>query len=264
MKKILLLFICTAFALLKVTAQVTFSPASFTAIDPVTVTVDVTGTPMAGESEAYLWIFSNSSSSGNAALPNKDGVVNGAWGNSSDAAKLTSAGTNKWRFNLTGTEMFGLTPAQLKDFGFLIKTKTGSKQTPDYKSFAFEPLIFVPSLFRVFPAKVGVDDVITVNMDKSLSDDLVTQRMTPTSVTVTFHNDASPSAMVGTLNNVPVRNNNGIWMATFIPTQATINLPANTKLKSFKYKFNGTMLDTNGRPTTVSAREVEVSFSDLK
>ena len=264
MRKLFLIFICTAFALVKGTAQVTFSPASFTAIDSVTVTVDVSGTPMAGETEAYLWIFSNASSSGNAALPNRDGIVNGAWGNSSEAAKLTSVGTNKWQFGLTGTEMFGLTPAQLKDFGFLIKTKTGSKQTPDYKPYAFEPLIFVPSLFRVFPSKVGVDDVITVNMDQSLGNDLITQRMTPTSVSVTFYNDASPSVAVGTLPNVPVRNNNGIWMATFIPTQAAIELPAGTKLRAFKYKFNGTMLDAEGKPTTVLAPEAEVSFSDLK
>jgi hypothetical protein len=59
MRKLFLLFIMMAFAFVKVSAQVTFSPASFTAIDSVTVTVDVSGTPMAGETEAYLWIFSN-------------------------------------------------------------------------------------------------------------------------------------------------------------------------------------------------------------
>lgn len=264
MKKIFSLLLLSGLAWCSAEAQVTFSPATFTAIDPVTVTVDVTGTPMAGESEAFLWIFSNASVSGNAALPNKDGTVNGSWGNSSDAAKLTSAGTNKWRFTFTPTEMFGLTPAQLKDFGFLLKSRTGSKQTTDYKPFAFEPLVFSPTLFRVFPSKVGVEDMITVNMDKSLANDLITQRMTPASVTVTFYNNATPAAAVGTLTNIPVRSNGTVWSATFTPMGATIVLPAGTQLKSFRYKFNGTMLDTEGKPSNVSTAEVEVPFSDLK
>jgi hypothetical protein len=264
MKKIFLLLLITAFVFMKTNAQVTFSPPTFTAIDPVTITVDVTGTPMAGESEAYIWIFSNASVSGNATYPNKDGIVNGSWGNSSDAAKMTAAGTNKWKFTFTATDLFGQTPAQLKDFGFLLKSKTGSKQTPDYKPYAFEPLIFTPTLFRTFPAKVGVDDVVTVNLDKSLATDVNTQRMAPTSVSVTFYNDANPSVVVGNLDNVPVRNNGSIWSATFIPTQATLNLPAGTKLKSFKYKFNGTILDTEGKTVSVSTTETEVPFSDLK
>ncbi|MCU7552591.1 hypothetical protein OCK74_25960 [Chitinophagaceae bacterium LB-8] len=264
MKKIFLLLLITAFAFARTNAQVSFGPPTFTAIDPVTITVDVTGTPMAGETEAYIWIFSNASVSGNAAYPNKDGNVNGSWGNSSDAAKMTAAGTNKWKFTFTATELFGQTPAQLKDFGFLLKSKTGSKQSPDYKPYAFEPLIFTPTLFRNFPAKVGVEDVITVNLDKSLATDVNTSRMTPASVTVTFYNDGNPAVAVGTLNNVPVRNNGSIWSATFIPTQATIVLPGGTKLKSFKYKFNGTILDTDGKTSNVSTSETEVPFSDLK
>lgn len=265
MKKIFLLLFITALAFIRTNAQVSFSPPTFTVIDPVTLTVDVSETDMKGESEVYIWIFSNpTAKDGDPLWPKKDGSVNGSWGNSSDAAKMTPAGTNKWKFTFTATDLFGLTPALLKDFGFLVKTKTGSKKTADFKPFAFEPLVFTPTLFRTFPAKVGVEDVITVNMDKSLATDVNTSRMTPTSVSITFYNDANPAAAVGTLNNVPVRNSGSIWSATFIPSQATISLPAGTKLKSFKYKFNGTILDTDGKSATVSSTETEVPFSDLK
>lgn len=261
MKKFLsiLFFTFSAFAL---KAQVTFSPATFTAIDPVTLTVDVSGTPMAGETEAYIWIFSNPSASGNAALPNKDGSVNGGWGNSSDAAKLTNVGGNKWKFTFTATELFGLTPAQLKDFGFLLKSKTGSKQTPDYKPYAFDPLIFTATKFRVFPAKVGQDDVVTVVFDKTLATTTNEQRMTPTTVTVTVIDDANNP--VGTPLTLTVKSmENSLWGASFIPTRS-YTLPAGRKLVKFRYTFNGTVLNTDGSRITVSSMEAEVPFSDLK
>ena len=36
-----------------------FSPSAFTAEDEVTLTIDVTGTGVAGLTDVYLWIFSN-------------------------------------------------------------------------------------------------------------------------------------------------------------------------------------------------------------
>ncbi|RYE22057.1 MAG: hypothetical protein EOP51_14115, partial [Sphingobacteriales bacterium] len=159
------------------------SPSAFTAEDEVTITIDVTGTGMAGVADAYIWIFSNPDLGGGA-----DGVVNGQWGNSSEAAKMTPAGPNKFTFKFIGTTMFGQTPAQLKSFGFLLKKKDGSAQTPDYKPFFFDPLIFVPSMTRIFPAKVDKDDVVTVNFDNRYaaanSND---QRMTPTTATIVVY-----------------------------------------------------------------------------
>jgi hypothetical protein len=261
MKK-LLLFIFVAFSAFVSKAQVTFSPATFTAIDPVTITIDVTGTPMAGESEAYIWIFSNPSASGNPALPNRDGSVNGSWGNSSEAAKLVSAGPNRWRFTFTGTDLFNLTPAQLKDFGFLLKNKTGSKQTPDYKPFAFDPLIFTPSKLRVFPAKVSPSDVVTVVFDKTRAETTEEIRMTPTSVTFTVFDENN--VVFGTPITVPVRAmENNLWGASFIPTRS-YTVPAGKRLTKFRYKFNGTVRDVSGGNMTVSGTEGELQFSDLK
>ena len=265
MKKIFALFFTLVIAA-GIKAQITLLPVGATAIDEITIEIDVTGTGMAGESEAYIWIFSNPDMPANqqVAFPSKDGVVNGAWGNSSNQAKLTLISGNKWKFKFIGTDMFGLTPAQLKTFGFLLKTKTGSKQTPDYKPFPFEPLIFSPTVFRTFPQKVGTTDIATVNFDQSLATGINEQRMTVQTVTVTYYNNATPSVPVGSIQNIPVRKNGTIYSATFYPQQATLTLPAGTALKSFRYKFNGTILDPSGASQPVSTSETEVIFSNLK
>lgn len=148
--KYILSFLTVVLTALGVHAQVTFSPSVFTAIDEVTITVDVTGEPMAGQPEAFLWIFANLKGGGAT-----DGVTNGSWGSSAPAAKMTSLGGNKWSYKFTGTEMFGKTPAELVEFGLLLKSKDGGKQTKDYKFYKFDPLIFTPTLMRVFPAKVA-------------------------------------------------------------------------------------------------------------
>lgn len=265
MKK-LIFFLLLAVASFTGWAQVTVTPVGFTAIDEVTIEIDATGTGMAGETEAFIWIFSNPDIPANqqATYPGRDGVVNGQWGNSSESARVTRISGNRWRFKFIATDMFNLTPAQLKQFGFLLKSKTGGKQTPDYKPFVFEPLIFTPTTFRTFPQKVGTTDVATVNFDQSLATSINDQRMTPTSATIVLYNDAVPAQAVGTIANVPVRKNGSIYSATFYPQQTTITLPSGTALHSFKYKFNGTVLDVNGAPQNVSTAETEVIFSNLK
>jgi hypothetical protein len=253
---ILLITCATAF---EAAAQVTFNPGVYTAEDQVTLTVDVTGTPMAGESEAYIWIFSNPTSGSG---PQVDGSVNGSWGNSSTAAKMTAAGANKWSFTFTGTTLFNLAPGQLKNFGFLVKSKDGTKQSPDYKPFAFDPLVFTPTMFRIFPSKVGQDDAVTVNFHQNLASEVNDQRLTPTTVTITVFNQNN--TQVGTPLNLPVRNlGNGVFGATFIPTYS-FTLPAGTKLSKFRYRFNGTVPNATGAPTAISTSENEVPFLDLK
>lgn len=255
MKKILLYLFCAICLTTAASAQVTFSPAIFTAEDEVTLTVDVSGTPMAGQSEAYIWIFSNVAGGG------RDGVVNGAWGNSGDGAKMTAAGPNKWSFKFIGTTLFNQTPGELKDFGFLVKARDGSKQTPDYKPFKFDPLIFTPTTFRVFPSKVGQEDAVTVNFDQSLATAVNEQRMTPTSVTIVVY---SNNSAFGSPLTLPVRKLPGdIWAATFVPT-LSFNIPAGTRLNKFTFKFNGTVLGQTGASTNVSSSETEVPFIELK
>ena len=257
MKKLLysLIFIFLGFGALA--QNPSFSPSTFTAEDEITITIDVTGTGMAGVANAYLWIFSNPDLGGGA-----DGITNGGWTNSSEAAKLTPAGPNKFTYKFTGTIMFGQTPAQLKSFGFLLKKKDGSAQTQDYKPYFFDPLIFTPSLTRVFPAKVDVDDVVSVNFDQQYAVTVTDQRMTPATFTVTMFDDINNT--VGTAVTLPVRKFDAtIWSGTFIPN-VSFTPATGRKLRKFVYRFNGTMLDINGLPTTVSGANTEVTFTTMK
>jgi hypothetical protein len=257
MKKIIsFLLILTLVAFAPTFAQVTFSPAVFTAEDEVTLTVDVTGTPMAGQTEAYIWIFSNVSGGG------KDGFTNTSWTNSPATAKMTAAGTNKWSFKFTGTTMFGQTPGELKDFGFLVKTKDGSRQTPDYKPFAFDPLVFTASKLRVFPSKVGVDDVVTVNFDKALGTTIEEQRMEPTSATIIMLDNTGVA--VGSPLTLTLRKlTTNIWAASFIGSSSFTPVTGR-RLAKFRFRFNGTVRDVNGALTTVSTSEAEVEYVILK
>ncbi|MDZ4794765.1 MAG: hypothetical protein SGI83_10850 [Bacteroidota bacterium] len=257
MKK-LLYFILLVVTGITVKAQnPSFSPATFTAEDEVTLTIDVTGTGMAGAVEAYIWIFSNPDIGGGA-----DGVTNGNWTNSSNAAKMTAAGTNKWSFKFIGTTMFGQSPAQLKSFGFLVKKKDGSSQSPDYKPYFFDPLIFTPTMLRVFPARVGSDDVVTVNFDKTYGVTINEQRMTPVSATVTVFDETG--AQVGSPLTINARSTGtSIWSASFIPS-VSFTPGAGRRLNKFRYKFNGTVLDPGGVTTTVSSSETEVVFTTMQ
>lgn len=258
MKKIFSFILFVLFTALAGKAQVTFSPSTFTAEDQVTLTVDVSGTPLAGQSEAYIWIWANPGGVG----PAPNGTVNGDWGNSGAAAKLTAAGTNKWSFTFTGTTLFGLTAGELHDFGFLVKTKNGSSQTSDFKPFLFDPLIFTPNKLRVFPSKVGSDDVVTVFFEKSLGTSTEEQRMTPASVSVTMFDDAG-TQVGNVLTLTASKKADNIWGASFIPS-SSFTPAAGHKLKRFTYHFNGTVLTPTGGTQTVSSADASVDFIEMK
>jgi len=236
-----------------------FSPASFTAQDQVTLTIDLTGTPLAGVSQAYIWIWANPGGVG----PAPNGVVNGSWGTSDPSSAMTSLGGNKWSFTFTGTTMFGLAPADLHDFGFLVKSVNGSAQTQDFKPFKFDPLVFTPTKLRIFPAKVDTSDVVMVNFDQSLGATVNEQRMTPVSATVTAFDETGTQA--GAPVTVSVSQNAGttIWKGFFIPN-VSFKAAAGHVLYKFHYKFNGTVLDGSGNPSSVSTDEAEVVFISMK
>jgi hypothetical protein len=244
-------------------AQVTFNPASFTPVDSVTLTVDVTGTPLDGKPEAYIWIFSNTSGGG------KDGFTNTSWTNSPASAKMKNVGGNKWQFGFIGTTMFSQSPGELKDFGFLVKTQDGSKQTPDYKPYKFDQLIFTPTVLRVFPSKVDLSDVITINLDQTLSIDPNEQRMTPSTATAGLYKDTvidgkAAYVQVGSDVTLPVRKTaDQKWSASFIPS-SSFTIPAGIVISRFRYKFHGTVLDGNGTPASISSSEGEQTFTSMK
>ncbi len=235
-----------------VNAQVTISPSSFTAEDQITVTVDVTGTGLAGSAEAYIWLWGNSG----------DSPLNSSWTNSPAAAQMTPAGTNKWSFTFTPTIMWGLPPVSLTRFNFLVKKKDGSAQTSDFGPYFYDPLVFIPSKLRVFPAKVDQNDVVTINFDRSLGENPNEQRMTPATATITMYDNTD--AQVGIPVNINVRAfATNIWAVTFIPS-SSFTPPAGRTLKKFRYRFNGTVLNDVGVPVTVSSTEAEVTFTTMQ
>lgn len=255
MKKILLsiIFILTV-GFASAQSVPTFSPATFTAEDEVTVTLDVTGTGMAGQDEVYLWIFSNDGVGGG-----KDGITNGQWGNSSDAAKMTKIGTNKFTFKFVGTTLFGQSPAELINFGFLGKSKDGTKQTPDYKPFKFDPLVFTASQFRIFPSKIDFTDVATIYFHQDLATDQNLQRMFDVKVTLTFFNEAG--TVIGTKANIVVtKESTNVYAYSFLP-EKVITIPAGTKLSKFSYQFTGSIKDANGGNMNTTGPVNEVIYT---
>lgn len=238
----------------------TFSPTSFTAQDQVTLTIDISNTPIAGIDQAYIWIWANPGGVG----PGPNGLVDGDWTNSSEDAKMTLVSPNVWSYTFTGTTLFGLAPADLHDFGFLVKAKDGSggKQTQDFKPFKFDPLVFTPTMLRIFPAKVDTSDVVTLNFDQSLAVTTNEQRMSPVSATITMFDEAG--TQVGSPLTINVANTGGtIWSGSFIPSES-FTASAGHSLKKFQYVFNGTILDPSGLPTTVSSSSTAVDFTPMK
>lgn len=258
MKKILLI------ALLSISAQwlnaqltsFTLSPGTFTAEDEITITVDVTGTGMAGQTDAYIWIWANGGNPPGFVF--KSGVVNTAWGNSPAAAKLTRIAANRFQFKFTAVDMFLAAPSELKHFQFLLKTQNGSAQTQDANAQAFEPLVFVPTVTRVFPSRIGKGDAVTVYFDQKLATADADQRMTPVSFVMTVFD--INNTQVGSEITVPVVNEGDkVFSASFQPS-SLFNVPAATKLGKLRFRVKGTGRDTNGAVINVETANTEKSF----
>lgn len=255
MKKLLLsiIFILSA-AFTFAQSNPSFSPATFTAEDEVTITLDVTGTGMAGQDDVYLWMFSNDGVGGG-----KDALTNGQWGSSSESAKMTKIAPNKFTFKFTGTALFGQSPAELINFGFLGKSKDGTKQTQDFKPFKFDPLVFTPSQFRIFPAKLDATDMSTVYFHQNLATDQNLQRMFDVKVNLTFYNEAnavvdSKTAIVAT------KESTNVYSYSFIP-ERVITIAAGTKLSKFTYQFTGSVKDANGANVPTSGPVNEIVYT---
>jgi hypothetical protein len=248
------LFSCQAFAQ-RGTYTVTVTPSSFTVEDSITIDVDLSGSPdMAGKDAVYIWIFANGSSNGEV---NSDGE----WTNSKDRALMKKTGTNKWQFGLVPINMWpNVAPGDLKKFAFLIKLKDGSKQTDNSPEFNFDPLVFIETTYLTFPDKVGQDDVITLYFNQNLSTNVVEQRMTPTTITISAF-DATTAvgpSITGTLKP----EGNKRYSFTLIPTRSFGNVAGG--IKKLRYTVKGSGKDADGNTIAVSGVEQEKILFDVK
>jgi hypothetical protein len=255
MKKILLLIIgCLGTLWVSGQGKVTLSPAAFTAKDEVTITLDISGTAMDGANDVYIWAFSNDGVGGG-----KDASTNGQWGASSENAKMTRTGPNIFTFKFTGTTLFGQSPAELINFGFLGKAKDGSKQTPDFKPYKFDPLVFTASQFRIFPAKLDGTDMATVYFQQNLATDINLQRMNNIKVNLSFYNEAGDP--VGSMQGIITKKEStALFSYSFIP-ERVITIPAGIKLGKFSYQFTGTVKDAGGQDVQTSGPVTEVVYT---
>jgi hypothetical protein len=254
----------------------TLTPSTFTANDQITITADVTGTPMAGASTALIWIWCYPTVADQAADANAITAptidAGGSWSGLSSnpgPAMMTNVSGNIWTFTFIPANTFGLTPGNMYSFDYLVRSVDGNTQTSNAivgGGFKFVPLVFIPTEFRVFPAQVDTNDVVALNLDQSLATATNDQRMTPDSVTITaYDNEASP-VQIGTPLTVPVTNTGGtIWTGYFIPSANFATVANGHILGGFTYHFDGTILDVNDNPAPVSTAEsVPFTFTSMK
>lgn len=122
---------------------------------------DLTGTTFSETEDVYIWIWSPSEPDA------------GNWNNSSDFAKLTYVGNFVWRFDLTPTEYFSMTPEQIAGsdgFWLRLKDKTGTKQSGvsnvpivDFSDFATSG-----QPFKQYPEKFYLNQPMSIIFNSTL------------------------------------------------------------------------------------------------
>lgn len=159
-------------------AQVwTVTPASFTAEDRITISVDVTGyAALENEAPLYLWAWCNLGDANN-----------GSWTSSDEAARMTQDPNNpkKWSISFVPATYYNKPAGQMTFIGFLAKGKDGSgtpeRKTPD-QSRQLEPIAFNDTPVRRFPLKFTEDDVLTIFYDKTLDNNITMKNTSDISI----------------------------------------------------------------------------------
>lgn len=165
----------------------TVTPSEIDALtENVVIEFDVTGSAVEGLTDVYIWSWAPGLNPSEMLLCYDEGAP--SWGSISQNAKLEpiEGQPNKFRLALPKTvtragvevtfnnvaELFGVgdTPGKIKEFGFLLRSQDGSKQTPgdNATSVSLLPLEFEASYFRTFPAKVSSSDVVTAYLNLNL------------------------------------------------------------------------------------------------
>ncbi len=258
MKKILMLLtaIVAVYSLKAQTsgAVITTSPANFTAVDQVVITIDVSAVGnLVGKEPLFIWTWD----------PGDPAPGNGSWGSSSDARMLTKIGPNRFTWTINPSLYYGKPPAEITQLQFLVKARDGSgdAKTNDIKLLV-APLIYVPSVFRTFPAAVGQNDIINTYLDQNLATDLITQRMTPVSADVKLIN--ATGGQVGTTRNYLLKSAGDKRFSFNIFPRGEFVIPTGTRITKIQVEYKGTMLSPTGGTTNVTSPVFETLLEDLK
>jgi hypothetical protein len=186
MKKILLIAALLVSYFGAFAQSVNVEPAVFKASQEIKITFDITGTCLAdidNTQDMYIWMWSN-----------KNGPNNGSWGASAESAKMKKESDNVWSFTLTPADYYKQSVADFEWINCLIKAKNGNKlpgatgackdvelkwPLSDNPTIAVQPLVFVPQVYRVFPAKFYENDLVHIVYDRNV-DDTLTSSLTKT------------------------------------------------------------------------------------
>jgi hypothetical protein len=157
------------FGLVAHSQTVTVSPRNFTAVDEITITVDVTGNNALVNltTDAFLWLWVPSG-------PGAPSNVSPAASNptATAQAKFTKVEgeENLYSITLVPATFIGVAPAEITRLGVILKGNDWSNgQTAD-TFFDVDPLEFVDRVNRTFPDEFVPEDVVTIFFNQSLTE----------------------------------------------------------------------------------------------
>jgi hypothetical protein len=152
----------------------TTNPQSFTAEDEVTISVNVTGTSLAGYTgDVWMWAWIAEGCASGCDAPTN---INPAGNDQTKDAKMIRDANNPNLYSLTlvPSAFYKKAPSEIKKIGLKLKSASWNdgKQSDSDILISVEPLVFTPKINRVFPTKATKDDAITLYLDQKLSTDL--------------------------------------------------------------------------------------------
>lgn len=168
MKRIYYIILSCCLASAGIYAQsVTTSPTSFTALDEVTLTVNVKGTSLQGYTgDVWIWSWIAAGCTSACDAPTNVDPANA----SIDAAKMRRSESDPDIYSITfiPVDFFGKPPAQIVRIGLKLKSASwgDGRQSDNDLVVNVDPLTFTPGLVRVFPSKVRADDVVSMYLDQ--------------------------------------------------------------------------------------------------
>lgn len=272
MKKlyILIAIMAGSLSLMAQPCKYTMTPATIDAYTtPVTIIFDATGTPMEGESEAYIWSWAEGG--GNMDICGPD------WAGIYPSAKLTpvEGEPNKFKLELpyttevkgetvtfsTFADLFSTTiaPGKLLHVGFMLRSLDGTKQTDGDMAcdLRLSPLNFTDNEFRTFPSAISIADVVSVYLNPALSSNNSVKLMKDVKISLTFMDAAETTLYTTPEDLTTTRDARGCWTFTFLPEKIVV-LPAGkttADISKFKVTFKGILPTYQGE-----TEEVETTF----
>jgi 1,4-alpha-glucan branching enzyme len=116
--------------------QITISPAVYTANTSITVTIDATGTCLAGVPALEMWLFSN---------VGEASTNNAFCGAPPTEPAATSLGSNRWSFTFVMTSIVAQPAASFTSFGVIFKTGNACGTGPGGNNLQTQDIILTPS-----------------------------------------------------------------------------------------------------------------------